>query len=88
MAGHSIQRIWTGFGVRPPYDLRMVMRELFLQRNRATPEHRGLQFSNASRKGKGSTSSSSYQPRPRNVRPASAAVDERAWRREPRHFTV
>ena len=56
---HSVQRIWTGFGVRPPYDLRMVMRGLFLQRNRATPEHRGLQFSNASRKDKGSSSSSS-----------------------------
>jgi len=59
MAGHSVLRIWTGLGVLPPYNPRMVTRELFLQRNRATPEHRG-QFSNASRRG----SSSSYQPRP------------------------
>jgi len=58
MAGHSVQWIWTGFGVRPPYNLRMVTRGLFLQRNRATPEHRGEQFSNVWRKG----SSSSYQP--------------------------
>ena len=51
-----------------------------MQRNRATPEHRG-QFSNSSRKGRGS----SYQPRPCNVRPAAAAVDGRACRRGPRH---
>jgi len=25
MAGHNVQWIWTGFGVQPPYDLRMVM---------------------------------------------------------------
>jgi len=25
VAGHSVQQIWTGFGVRPPYNLRMVM---------------------------------------------------------------
>ena len=60
MAGHSVLRIWTGLGVLPPYNPRMVTRELFLQRNRATPEHRG-QCSNASRRG---SSSSSYQPRP------------------------
>ena len=59
MAGHSVLRIWTGLGVLPPYNPRMVTRELYLQRNRATSEHRG-QCSNASRRG----SSSSYQPRP------------------------
>ena len=41
MAGHSVQRIWTGFGVRPPYNLRIVTTGLVLPRNRATPEHRG-----------------------------------------------
>jgi len=39
MAGHSVQRIWTGFGVRPPYNLRIVTTGLVLPRNRATPEH-------------------------------------------------
>ena len=82
MAGHSVQQIWTGFGMRHPYNLRMVKRGLFLQRNRATPECRG-QFSNASRRG----SSSSYQPRPCNVRTAHAVVDGRACRRGPRHST-
>jgi len=46
------------FGVRPD-NVRMVMRRLVMQRNRATRVHRG-QFSNASRRG---SSSSSYQPR-------------------------
>jgi len=46
--GHSFQRIWTRFGMRPPYKLRVVERRLFLQRYRATPEHRG-QYSHASR---------------------------------------
>jgi len=60
--------------MRPPYNLQMVTRGLFLQRNRATPEHRG-QFSNASCKG---SSSSSYQPRPCNVWPTTISVDGRA----------
>jgi len=38
MAGHIVQWIWTRFGVWLSYNLRMVMRELFLQRNRAMPE--------------------------------------------------
>ena len=50
------------FGVRPD-NVRMVMRRLVMQRNRATRVHRG-QFSNASRPiYRGSSSSSSYQPR-------------------------
>ena len=65
MAGHSVQRIWTGFGMQPPYNLRMVMRGLFLQRNCVTPKHHG-KFLNASHKGKGS---SSDQPRPCRVQP-------------------
>ena len=60
--------------MRPPYNLQTVTRGLFLQRNRATPEHRG-QFSNASCKG---SSSSSYQPRPCNVWPTTISVDGRA----------
>jgi len=46
--------------MQPPYNLRMVMRGLFLQRNRMMPEHSG-QFANASHRG---SSSSTYQPRP------------------------
>jgi len=29
MPGHRLQRIWTGFGMRPPYNLWTVMRGLF-----------------------------------------------------------
>jgi len=67
LAGHSIQWIWTGFGVRP-HNLRMVMRGLFLHRNHAivTPKHCG-QLLNVLHKGKGS----SYQPRPTRGRRCS-----------------
>ena len=59
----DLDRIWRAAFLA--YNVRMVMRGLFLQRNRATPEHRGEQFSNPWRKG----SSSSYRPRLRNVLP-------------------
>ena len=61
VAGHSIQRIWTGFGLLPPCNLGMVVRGLFLQRSRATPEHRG-KFSNASPKCKGSSHATCSRP--------------------------
>jgi len=35
MAGHSVQRMWTGFGVRSPYNLRMVMVMVIWNRNHA-----------------------------------------------------
>jgi len=37
MAGHSVQRIWTRFGVRPPYNLRMVKRRLFCRETARHP---------------------------------------------------
>jgi len=70
MDGHSFQWIWTRFGMQPPYKHLIVMRRLFLQRNRMMPKHHG-KILNASCRG---SSSSSYQPRP------AAAVDGRACR--------
>jgi len=32
--GHSFQQIWTKFGMQPPHNLQMVIRE-FLERNHA-----------------------------------------------------
>ena len=37
VAGHSVQRIWTRFGVRPPYNLRMVKRRLFCRETARHP---------------------------------------------------
>jgi len=34
MAGHSFQRNWTGFGVRTPYNLRIVVRVYFAEKPR------------------------------------------------------